>query len=92
MRCTACTARPGPARSAGRMVQVALPIDGEQQQQRQQVPMAVVAGKELELVGSHGFAADDLSELLQLLVASRALDPSKLVERQVTLQEGAQAI
>jgi alcohol dehydrogenase len=76
------------ARPAGRMVQVGLPI-GEQQ--RPQVPMAVVAGKELELVGSHGFAADDLPELLQL-VASGVLDPSKLVERQVSLQEGAQAI
>jgi alcohol dehydrogenase len=75
------------ARPAGRMVQVGLPI-GEQ---RPQVPMGMVAGKELELVGSHGFAADDLPELLQL-VASGVLDPSKLVERQVSLQEGAQAI
>jgi alcohol dehydrogenase len=75
------------ARPAGRMVQVGLPI-GEQ---RPQVPMGLVAGKELELVGSHGFAADDLPELLQL-VASGALDPSVLVERQVSLQEGAQAI
>jgi alcohol dehydrogenase len=75
------------ARPAGRMVQVGMPIGD----QRPQVPMGVVAGKELELVGSHGFAADDLPELLQL-VASGVLDPSKLVERQVSLQEGAQAI
>jgi alcohol dehydrogenase len=75
------------ARPAGRMVQVGLPI-GEQ---RPQVPMGLVASKELELVGSHGFAADDLPELLQL-VASGVLDPSQLVERQVSLQEGAQAI
>jgi alcohol dehydrogenase len=75
------------ARPAGRMVQVGLPIGD----QRPQVPMGMVAGKELELVGSHGFAADDLPELLQL-VASGVLDPSKLVERQVSLQEGAQAI
>lgn len=75
------------ARPAGRMVQVGLPIGV----QRPQVPMGLVASKELELVGSHGFAADDLPELLQL-VASGVLDPSKLVERKVTLQEGAQAI
>jgi alcohol dehydrogenase len=75
------------ARPAGRMVQVGLPIGG----QRPQVPMGLVASKELELVGSHGFAADDLPELLQL-VASGDLDPSKLVERQVSLRKGAQAI
>jgi alcohol dehydrogenase len=75
------------ARPAGRMVQVGLPIGD----QRPQVPMGLVVSKELELVGSHGFAADDLPELLQL-VACGDLDPSKLVERQVSLQEGAQAI
>ena len=69
------------------MIQVSLPI-GEQ---RPQVPMGLVAAKELELVGSHGFVADDLPELLRL-VASGDLDPSKLVERQVMLLEGAHAI
>mmetsp|Transcript_9219 Transcript_9219/g.16757 ORF Transcript_9219/g.16757 Transcript_9219/m.16757 type:complete len:93 (-) Transcript_9219:695-973(-) len=54
--------------------------------------MGLVAGKELELVGSHGFSSDqDLAELLQW-VAKKRIDPERLVERTVSLQEGAQAI
>jgi alcohol dehydrogenase len=71
----------------GRMVQVGLPIG----QLKPVVPMGVVAGRELELVGSHGFAAEDLPNLLQMEVEGK-LDPARLVEREVTLQEGAQAI
>lgn len=69
------------------MVQVGLPI-GEVPPV---IPMGVVAGRELELVGSHGFAATDLPDLLQMVV-NGTLDPGRLVERQVTLEEGAQAI
>jgi alcohol dehydrogenase len=71
----------------GRMVQVGLPIG----QVKPVVPMGVVAGRELELVGSHGFAAEDLPELLQMIVDGK-LDPAQLVEMEVTLQEGTQAI
>jgi alcohol dehydrogenase len=74
-------------RRGGRMVQVGLPI-GEV---KPVVPMGLVAGRELELVGSHGFAADDLPGLLQM-VAEKKLDPSRLVEKEVTLEEGAKAI
>jgi len=74
-------------RRGGRMVQVGLPI-GEV---LPKVPMGLVAGRELELVGSHGFDAQDLPALLQMIVDGK-LDPARLVEKEVTLEEGAQAI
>jgi len=74
-------------RRAGRMVQVGLPI-GEI---APNVPMGLVAGKEIEIYGSHGFAAADLPGLLDM-VANSSLDPGKLVEKEVTLAEGARAL
>ena len=74
-------------RRAGRMVQVGLPMGGVPPQ----IPMALVAGRELELVGSHGFAADDLPTLLDM-VATGSLDPLQLVEQCVSLEEGAQIL
>ena len=55
------------------------------------VPMGVVAGKELEIIGSHGFAATDLPDLLEL-VRSDKLNVENLVEREVSLEEGVQAL
>lgn len=75
-------------RRAGRMVQVGLPIGGNVPPQ---IPMGRVVARELELIGSHGFAADDMPALL-LLVEQGRLDPGRLVEREVTLSEGAKAI
>ena len=75
------------ARRGGRMVQVGLPVGGP----KPVVPMELVAGRELEIVGSHGCAAECMSEILSLVQSGR-LDPKKLIERQVTLEEGAQAL
>jgi alcohol dehydrogenase len=72
-------------RRAGRMVQVGLVTDPVR------IPMDLVAAREIEIVGSHGFAATDLPDLLEL-VASGKLDPALLIEREVTLEEGAKAI
>jgi len=74
-------------RRAGRMVQVGLPIGDVPPV----VPMGLVAGWEIEIYGSHGFSSDDLPGLLDM-VAQGGLDPGRLVEREVTLAEGAQAI
>ena len=74
-------------RRAGRMVQVGLPIGGNPPQ----IPMGLVAGRELEIVGSHGFASDDLPILMDM-IASGQLDPLQLVERFVSLEEGAQIL
>ncbi len=55
------------------------------------MPMARIIAWELDLLGSHGMAACDYPEMLAL-VASRALDPSLLVKREVGLEEGAIAL
>lgn len=75
-------------RRGGRMVQVGLPIgDGSPPK----VPMGLVAGRELELVGSHGASAETISELLKL-VAGKKFDPSRIVEKEVSLQDGVQVL
>ena len=51
------------------------------------IPMGRVAGKELQIIGSHGFDAADFPQLLDM-VSSGVLDPSQLVTREVTLEEG----
>ena len=51
----------------------------------------MIAGKEIELIGSHGFAAADLPVLLDM-VSRNVIDPAVLIEGEVTLEEGAKAI
>lgn len=75
------------ARRGGRIIQVGLPIGGPMPV----VPMAMVAGKELEIVGSHGCAAECMPEILSLVQSGR-LDPKMLIEKEVTLEKGAQAL
>ena len=74
-------------RRGGRMVQVGLPIGG----QDPVIPMGLIAGREIEIFGSHGCAAEDMPDILNL-VASGRLNPKALVEREVGLAEGAKAI
>ena len=68
-------------------VQAGLPLGDE----KPEVPMARVAGWELEIFGSHGLASHDLPAILDL-VASRRLQPDASIQRRVTLQEGCDAI
>ncbi|WP_068263577.1 zinc-binding dehydrogenase [Janibacter limosus] len=72
-------------RRRGRHVQVGLlpPVDGHPR-----VPMARVIGWELDLLGSHGMAAVDYPEMLAL-IESGALQPQRLVERTIGLEEAA---
>jgi len=55
------------------------------------MPMARVIAWELDLLGSHGMAAKDYPEMLAL-VASGLLNPSQLVKREISLEEGAVAL
>lgn len=73
-------------RPAGRMIQVGLVTSVQPT-----FPMGLVAARELEVIGSHGFAAENLPELLAL-VESRKLDPSRIIEREVSLFQGAKAL
>ena len=71
------------ARRGGRVVCVGLPSNPTVP-----IPLGIVVARELEVVGSHGFDSHTLKELLHL-VSSGTLDPGMLVERCVTLDEGA---
>ena len=72
-------------RRRGRHVQVGLlpPVDGHPR-----VPMARVIGWELDLLGSHGMAAVDYPSMLSL-IEQGALQPQRLVERTIGLDEAA---
>jgi alcohol dehydrogenase len=78
-------------RRGGRMVQVGLPIGISDSSSAPRVPMGLVATREIEIYGSHGFAPQDLSDLL-VRVANGSLDPGILVDQEVNLAQGAQAI
>lgn len=71
-----------------RHVQVGLlpPVDGHPR-----VPMARVIAWELEVLGSHGMAAADYPGMLSL-IASGALEPQKLIERIIGLDEAAELL
>ena len=69
------------------MVQVGFPL-GEG---GPRVPMARVANREVEIIGSHGADAADFPAILQLVVEGK-LRPEELVAREVGLAEGAAAI
>lgn len=79
-------------RRGGRMVQVGLPSDPII------LPMTRIAGREITIVGSHGFSSvDDMSGISALdhileLVKAGKLQPKKLVDREVSLEEGVQEL
>ncbi len=75
-------------RRRGRHVQIGL-LPGVLGHPR--VPMERVLGWELDVLGSHGMAAVDYPEMLDLLV-DRRLDPGRLVERVTSLAEAAELL
>ena len=75
------------ARRGGRMVQAGLPLGDE----APLLPMGRVAAREVEIIGSHGIGAPDLPTVLAM-VAEGKLQPARLVEREVSLEEGGRAI
>ena len=72
-------------RRRGRHMQIGLlpPVDGHPR-----VPMGRVIGWELDLLGSHGMAAADYPAMMSL-IEQGALQPQKLVERTIGLDEAA---
>lgn len=72
-------------RRRGRHVQIGLlpPVEGHPR-----VPMARVIAWELDVFGSHGMAAADYPGMLAL-IESGALEPQKLIERIIGLDEAA---
>ncbi len=76
----ACAASVAGLRKRGRHVQVGLLPEPPR------VPMDLVIGRELELLGSHGMAASAYPEMLALVAAGR-LRPGDLVTREIGLDE-----
>ena len=76
----ACAASVTGLRKRGRHVQVGLLPEAPR------VPMDLVIGRELELLGSHGMAAGAYPEMLALVEAGR-LRPGDLVTREIGLDE-----
>ena len=75
-------------RPRGRHVQVGLLL-GEHA--APPLPMDLVVGKELEILGSHGMAARDYPAMLDL-VTSGALQPARLVGSVIGLGEAGDAL
>jgi alcohol dehydrogenase len=75
-------------RPRGRHVQVGLlpPAQG-----RAAVPMELVIGRELAVLGSHGMAAADYPAMLSLIAAGR-LHPERLVTRELGLADAGPAL
>lgn len=72
----------------GRHVQIGLLADAGG---HVQVPMAAVLSDELDLLGSHGMPARDYPQLLEEVRAG-VLDPGRLIERHVGLEEAARLL
>lgn len=72
-------------RRRGRHVQIGLlpPVEGHPR-----LPMERVIAWELDVLGSHGMAAADYPEMMKL-IADGSLQPQKLVERTIGLDESA---
>jgi 2-desacetyl-2-hydroxyethyl bacteriochlorophyllide A dehydrogenase len=81
----ACAASVAGLRKRGRHVQVGLLPDPPR------VPMSLVIGRELELLGSHGMAAHAYPAMLALVEAGR-LRPAELVTSRIGLDEAPRAL
>ena len=75
-------------RRRGRHVQVGLML-GEHA--TPSVPMAQVIGHELEIYGSHGMQAWRYDAMLSMMAQGR-LQPEKLIGREISLDEGVDAL
>ena len=75
-------------RRRGRHVQIGLllPVD-----QNSHIPMQRALSYELDLLGSHGMAASDYPKMLAMISDGR-LDPASLIERTISLEEGAEEL
>ena len=75
-------------RPRGRHVQVGLLVGDHA---RTALPMDLVVGRELAVLGSHGMPAVDYPAMLDL-VASGALAPERLVARRIGLEDAGAAL
>ncbi len=72
----------------GRHVQVGLTLGSETDPP---IPMSLVIGRELEILGSHGMPAHEYGPMLRM-VQDGKLTPQKLIQRQVSLEEACEIL
>jgi alcohol dehydrogenase len=72
-------------RPRGRHVQVGL-LGASAISSQGTIPMHLVIGRELEVLGSHGMPSEDYPRMLSM-IAERALRPAALITHRVTLEE-----
>jgi len=75
-------------RKRGKHVQVGIMEAGEH---RTAIPMNLVIGRELEILGSHGMQAHKYEEMFEMIRDGR-LEPGKLIGKTVSLSEGAEEL
>ena len=75
-------------RKRGKHVQVGIMEAGEH---RTPIPMNLVIGRELEILGSHGMQAHKYGEVFEMIRDGR-LQPEKLIGKTVSLEEGAEQL
>ena len=75
-------------RKRGKHIQVGIMEAGEH---RTAIPMNLVIGRELEILGSHGMQAHKYAEMFEMIRDGR-LEPKKLIGKTVTLAEGAEEL
>ncbi len=75
-------------RKRGRHIQVGLMTGSHQ---HPQIPMDQVLAHELEILGSHGMQAHKYPDMLEM-IRSGKLQPDKLIERTISLQEATTAL
>ncbi len=75
-------------RKRGKHIQVGLMLGG---QNHPAIPMDKVIARELEILGSHGIQAHKYPQLFELIESGK-VNPSKLIGKTITLEEGAVAL
>jgi alcohol dehydrogenase len=75
-------------RTRGRHVQVGL-LAGDDYRPR--LPMEILIGRELEIVGSHGMQAHRYQDMLEMITAGK-LEPQRLIGTTVPLEEAPQEL
>lgn len=75
-------------RKRGRHVQVGIMEAG---QHRTAIPMELVIGRELEILGSHGMQAHKYPEMLEM-ISNGSIEPGKLVGMTVSLEQGIRVL
>lgn len=75
-------------RKRGRHIQVGIM---DKSGHRPQIPIDMVIGRELEIIGSHGMQAHRYPEMLRM-ISNGELKPEKLIGRTITLEESPEVL